>query len=83
MLPNPDPRLIKAQIEGVKSSIEELSRAANKELVLVENHEIRMALASLNLAVDLLLFLVILSSKPYLEELDRQINFVENREKYG
>ena len=40
VLPNPDPRLIKAQIEGVKSSIEELSRAANKELVLVENHEV-------------------------------------------
>ena len=83
MAPGTDPSLIKAQIDGVKSAIEDLSRAANRELVRVENREIRLALASLNLAVDLLLFLVTLSSKPYLEELDRQINVVENREKYG
>ncbi|HLD96648.1 MAG TPA: hypothetical protein VI794_02985 [Patescibacteria group bacterium] len=83
MLPNPDPRLIKAQIDGVKSAIEDLSRAANRELVLVKNRETRLALASLNCAIDLLLVLVTISSKPYLEELDRQINIVENREKYG
>jgi hypothetical protein len=83
MAPGSDPRLVKAQIEGVKSAIEDLSQAANKEIVRVKNRETRLALASLNLAVDLLLFLVILSSKPYLEELDRQINVVENREKYG
>jgi len=82
-LPNPDPRLIKAQIDGVKSAIEDLSRAANRELVLVKNRETRLALASLNCAIDLLLVLVTISSKPYLEELDRQINIVENREKYG
>ena len=83
MPPSTDPRLVKAQIDGIKSAIEELSRNANRELVLVKNRETRLALASLNLAVDLLLFLVTLSSKPYLEELDRQINVVENREKYG
>jgi len=83
VLPNPDPRLIKAQIDGVKSAIEDLSRAANRELVLVKNRETRLALASLNCAIDLLLVLVTISSKPYLEELDRQINIVENREKYG
>jgi len=83
MPPSTDPRLVKAQIDSVKSAIEELSRSANRELVLVKNRETRLALASLNCAVDLLLFLVTLSSKPYLEELDRQINVVENREKYG
>jgi hypothetical protein len=83
MTPSTDPRLIKAQIEGIRSAIEDFSRTANRELGHVENKEIRLALASLNCAVDLLLFLVTLSSKPYLEELDRQINVVENREKYG
>ena len=83
MAPGIDPRLIKAQIDGVKSAIEDLSRAANRELVLVKNRETRLALASLNCAIDLLLVLVTISSKPYLEELDRQINIVENREKYG
>ena len=83
MAPGIDPRLIKAQIDGVKSAIEELSRAANRELVLVKNRETRLALASLNCAIDLLLVLVTISSEPYLKELDRQINVVENREKYG
>jgi hypothetical protein len=83
MTPSTDPRLIKAQIESIQSAVSDLSRSANRELVRVKNREIRMALASLNCAVDLLLFLVTLSSKPYLEELDRQINVVENRERYG